>query len=1066
MTSIDEQATKRLYRTLWDFMKAADEGEHHRMLSAHPDLLSTEAEALLDFLLEHARSNRDTEGEKLFLNTKNQLAAYRERGIPPNPGLTLLLKELDSHMSTGNKQATISLLRRGLTIVVAQDPYWVRPSLHWTLGHILAGNTPRAQPAEDVEEAITHYQRALDALDENRMRTEWAMIHNWLGIAYRGRKFGNEADNIELAISHYEKSLQVFTLDAFPEDWAMAQNNLAAAFKERQRGNRADNLEYVISHAEQAAQFFTRATHIMQWTEIQLKLATAYRERLRGDRAQNVEFAIQFYQNVIESSLFSGQDTDWGAEHWANAHLGLAQCYAKRAIGTPSETLQLASSHVESAQNVYTREANPEGWAHCENWLGIFYKNFAAGTADQRRARTHFQHALQVFTRSESPREWAMAHSNIANFYSVQVSDRAQNLERAIDHTKLSLSVDDRAAHPRDWATSHYNLGRDYHQRILGDHHENLRQAVQHYQLALEVLTVESDPVGHLRAQRNLADAYMDLGDWAHAHDTYTAAIGSGDILLASSLSEASQRAELEETGLLHGKDAFCMLQMGRVNDAFLQLERGKARALANEIALADIWPTETPTPAHVNIAELRKLIAHLEAEESADSDVEKVGIPSKALSAQRDKLRALVASLHPEEMRGETGESEINTWLDAIPAGGALVAPIVTGWGTSVFILPDGTRTISNAEVLHLSDVRVTPGFFYSGSATDTGLQASLSNYLDRIRDEEQRLLAVDSLAPELWDALLGPIHERLIEMGMTEGAPLVFLTQGGLGLFPLHAACRDIAGRPRPFLADYTVQYAPSLRAFYASVHRANRSEPFKRALLLVADPTKNLAYAEIEGRAITKLFTGSISTVLTHEEATLDSVIRASNALGYGYLHFACHGKFDRDSPIRSGLILGNGTSLSLSTIMNELQLQDARLVTLSACDTGLVQSQRAADEQVGLSTAFMAAGSAAVISALWPVDDFSTMLLMERFYASHLGGASISSALREAQLWLRDLQVQELKALLDSDHQSGRGSEGAAPGDMRWPVMQSFELADPTLRPFENPHYWAAFILNGA
>jgi CHAT domain-containing protein len=151
--------------------------------------------------------------------------------------------------------------------------------------------------------------------------------------------------------------------------------------------------------------------------------------------------------------------------------------------------------------------------------------------------------------------------------------------------------------------------------------------------------------------------------------------------------------------------------------------------------------------------------------------------------------------------------------------------------------------------------------------------------------------------------------------------------------------------------------------------------------------------------------------------------------------------------------------------LITIIGTLHLPDARLVTLSACDTGITESSRAADEHVGLPAAFIAAGAAAVISSLWPVDDFSTMLLMERLYTIHLGGASVASALREAQLWLRELQVQDVIAWLDTT-QTDLGSDRVLESGNLSLIAQTFQGLEPKDRPFANPYYWAPFILSGA
>jgi CHAT domain-containing protein len=62
-----------------------------------------------------------------------------------------------------------------------------------------------------------------------------------------------------------------------------------------------------------------------------------------------------------------------------------------------------------------------------------------------------------------------------------------------------------------------------------------------------------------------------------------------------------------------------------------------------------------------------------------------------------------------------------------------------------------------------------------------------------------------------------------------------------------------------------------------------------------------------------------------------------------------------------------------------------MSSARLVTLSACETGITDIKTgSSDEFVGLPAGFMLAGVPCVVSSLWSVPDISTAILMERFY----------------------------------------------------------------------------------
>jgi CHAT domain-containing protein len=128
----------------------------------------------------------------------------------------------------------------------------------------------------------------------------------------------------------------------------------------------------------------------------------------------------------------------------------------------------------------------------------------------------------------------------------------------------------------------------------------------------------------------------------------------------------------------------------------------------------------------------------------------------------------------------------------------------------------------------------------------------------------------------------------------------------------------------------------------------------------------------------------------------------------------LHLATHGDFNSFSPLMSGLELeADAVDDGLLQIHEILGLRlGAELVTLSACETalgsGYFADAPAADELVGLTRAFLAAGSATVMATLWEVDDRASVEIMKRFYdhLNHLGGvAHAAMALAATQRELR-------------------------------------------------------------
>ena len=101
------------------------------------------------------------------------------------------------------------------------------------------------------------------------------------------------------------------------------------------------------------------------------------------------------------------------------------------------------------------------------------------------------------------------------------------------------------------------------------------------------------------------------------------------------------------------------------------------------------------------------------------------------------------------------------------------------------------------------------------------------------------------------------------------------------------------------------------------------------------------------------------------------------------------------------MESSVLVGRDR-LSVADVM-ALDLE-AWLVVLSACQTGLGRIL-GGDEIVGLTRAFIYAGTPSVISSLWPVDDLSTSVLMSELYTALCSGQDKGRALRRAQQAVR-------------------------------------------------------------
>jgi CHAT domain-containing protein len=232
-------------------------------------------------------------------------------------------------------------------------------------------------------------------------------------------------------------------------------------------------------------------------------------------------------------------------------------------------------------------------------------------------------------------------------------------------------------------------------------------------------------------------------------------------------------------------------------------------------------------------------------------------------------------------------------------------------------------------------------------------------------------------------------------------------------------------------------------------------------------VEDPMGDLRYAKMEVENVRQHFPRESASVYGDEQATRSVLTESGGFLTSHCSHFACHGRFDVESPLLSSLSLAGGEKLTLGEIF-EYRLSASRLSVLSACESGLTDIRSLTDEYVGLPSGFLFAGSQAVVSSLWRVADISTSILMMSFYDEvakqrETGSTfSASKALREAQNWLRTATPEELEQWVEGREGLTDRQRHALKLEIYRPVVGKNGEKCP---PFADPIHWAAFHVLG-
>jgi CHAT domain-containing protein len=326
---------------------------------------------------------------------------------------------------------------------------------------------------------------------------------------------------------------------------------------------------------------------------------------------------------------------------------------------------------------------------------------------------------------------------------------------------------------------------------------------------------------------------------------------------------------------------------------------------------------------------------------------------------------------------------------------------------------------------------------------------------------------LAMDPAILSLMEPL-GSLLERVVVELLAENVrDLVLVPTGPTAILPWAAAMVRVSSnsQPTPVVDLLNLSVAPSAAAVVLGRERAadRARDAAGGRILVVADPERQdaapLPGARDEARLIGEAFPGRVD-VLEGTEATTGTVLSRLPACWIG--HLACHGGNDVLLPEAMRLLLSDA-DVSLGQLLQLPELR-ARLVVLSACQTGHVEIMGASDEMLGMPLAFLQAGACAVVSTLWPIDDRVTALLVGRFYdelAAEIGvdgHGDVAAALARAQRWLRSLTHEQAQRLrlqhrIQKPMDPQRSAGTALPG------------TSARAAPFANPYFWAGLVAYG-
>ena len=929
----------------------------------------------------------------------------------------------------------------------------------------------------DIQLAIDCYNDVLEIYKENTL--EWAMVQTNLGNVYCQIP-ENMLVNLTKAIKYYHNALSIRKKESYPQEWADVQINMASSYYKLGMLGYSGGTDYI----ENSLQCLNNALEVYndpnvypeKWSSLKHTLGVVYSDRRKGNFIDNIESSISCLEQA-----FTVRTSEKYPYEWAVSCKNLGIIYHQRKRSDRQANLMKGIGYLEEALKVFTLEKYPVDLAETQGNLASLYRNIAEITEPKNNLTKAISCAEQVvITFQNNPQRLGKACFELATCYkdlgifAEQNQDETlakENFAKAIECYQKACNNVSKESNPFGWADITNSLGNAY------QHNGQYDEAIKCYEDTLKIHTREIFPTDYIKTCMNLGNTNVKFNQLTKAFESYQEAINTleEDLLSELATDDDARRKLGEEWLKVYRSIIKVCLRLGKENTdyfatAWEYAERSKARRLVE--IFGQTRPNDISDETWREFMNLRNEITNTE---KWIEDKEKPSILSgeksfndSELNNRKNNLTNLKQKLtqklenHPQLKQtqkveytpfSQIGEklSDDNTviiqWY-ILASDQKFCAFIYTRKSNQPYVRESSFEDLKNLLELFRE-------YFRSYNSNPDQWRYQLPKYLERLA----KILQIDDLVNYLYKN-----HQNCQQV--------ILIPHLDLHLFPIHALpVKSVnANQPEYFFECFTkgVRYAPSCQTLLMLEKRLKNRNDFNdpkfEHLFAVQNPTSDLIYADLEVKAIESYF--NTADILVNKDAKKQKIIDNKLTSVAHCVHFSCHGTFKLESPIDSALILANNEHLTLLDIF-KLNLNQCRLVTLSACETGITDLTSITDEYIGLPSGFLFAGSQNVVSSLWTVNDLSTAFLMIKFYQILLDPTqqvSVAIALKTAQNWLRTLNreqfITESNQIIDQlDAKKPRIAESYRK------IAQQLLLQNTEEYPFQNPYYWAAFIASG-
>ena len=441
----------------------------------------------------------------------------------------------------------------------------------------------------------------------------------------------------------------------------------------------------------------------------------------------------------------------------------------------------------------------------------------------------------------------------------------------------------------------------------------------------------------------------------------------------------------------------------------------------------ADIVRERSRQPAQMDTERLQVLNADLEQIKAAYQDLQKdIGEKYPDYYALKHPEPADLKDIQeqvlgPDEMLLVYGVMKENTCLWVIGKKRFGFYPISIGenqLGQKVNSWRKGTESI----------IKILTGFESSPRQINESVDAGMKAVSHEGQELYELLIPKDvrealSGAKTLFIVPSGPLYglpfealvswtDKEVPRYLVEDFPIAYLSSASLLKTLRETQARKMNKTRFPLLAFANPVYGKSVTT---GVTRAESpiADLRERAYLdFMGGTFLELPETEEEARDIKTVLTAPDSSrpLQLRQDASRSNILKLNEAqklADYKYVVFSCHGVIPNatNGVKQPALVLSQPDPVGgtgFLTMADTFSLRfDADLVTLSACNTGRGQEVRG-EGIIGLTRAFMYAGTPSISVTLWPVESMSEKRLSTGLYENLAAGLGRAEALRQIKL----------------------------------------------------------------